>query len=184
MAGVDLGLKTFAALSNGESVKRQRWMKKERLPKGSPQRRKVVKALLHAYQRSHNRRDNFAHQESRKLVNRFGLIVFEHLNIQEMQFAGNKVVNQGIADVAWGRFVQFTLYKAEGAGRACVLVNPRGTTQTCSGCGEVVPKDLSVRTHDCPHCFLKLDRDLNAALNILARGLASLPVRGIEAAPL
>lgn len=186
MVGVDLGLKTFAALSNGESVKRQQWMKrdaqdiarlqrkKERFPKGSPERRQTVKALLHAYRRSNNRRNNFAHQESRKLVNRFGLTVFEDLDIQDMQLAGNKVVNRGIADVAWGRFVQFTLYKAEDAGRACVLVNPRGTTQTCSGCGEIIPKDLSVRTHDCPHCGLKIDRDLNAALNILARGMASI----------
>jgi len=54
------------------------------------------------------------------------------------------------------------------------LVNPRGTTQMCSGCHEIVPKDLSVRIHDCPYCGLKLNRDHNAALNILARGLASI----------
>ena len=180
MVGIDLGLKTFAVLSNGEQVKRQRWVKqdaadiarlqrkKERLPRGSPERRQAVNALLHAYQRSNNRRHNFAHQESRKLVNRFGLIVFEQLDIQEMQSNGNKVVNRGTADVAWGRFVQLTLYKAEDAGRACVRVNPTGTTQSCSGCGEVVPKDLSVRVHDCPHCGLKIDRDLNAALLRLA----------------
>ncbi len=197
MIGVDLGLKTFAALSNGDTLKRQRWMKqdaadvarlqrkKERLPKGSPERRKAVKALLHAYQRSNHRRNNFAHQESRKLVNRFGLIVFEDLDIQAMQSNGNKVVNRGIADVAWGRFVQFTLYKAAYAGRACVLVNPRGTTQECSGCGWVVPKDLSVRVHRCPNpdCRLVIDRDLNAALNILARGLASLPVISVAERP-
>jgi putative transposase len=187
MVGVDLGLKSFAALSNGDTIKRQRWMKedaadiarlqrkKERLPKGSPERRKAVKALLHAYQRSNNRRNNFAHQESRKLVNRFGLMVFEDLNIAAMQANGHTVVNRGIADVAWGRFVQLALYKAAYAGRACVLVNPKGTTQICSGCGEVVPKDLSVRVHECPYCRLTLDRDLNAALNVLARGLASLP---------
>jgi len=186
MVGVDLGLKTFAVLSNGEPIKRQRWMKqdaknvarlqrkKEKLPKDSPERRKAVKALLHAYQRSNNRRNNFAHQESRKLVNRFGLMVFEKLDIQDMQSNGNKVVNRGIADVAWGRFVQYTLYKAENAGRACVLVNPRGTTQECSDCGQVVLKDLRVRVHDCPHCGLRIDRDLNAALNILARGMASI----------
>jgi len=58
------------------------------------------------------------------------------------------------------------------AGRTCVAVDPRNTTQMCSGCGQIVPKDLSVRVHDCPHCGLKLDRDHNAALNILARGLS------------
>ncbi len=193
VVGVDLGLKTFALLSNGDSIPRQRWMKrdaadiarlqrqKERYAKGSPERRKVLRALNHAYQRATNRRTDFAHQESRPLVNRFGLIVFENLDIQDMQSNGNRVVNRSIADVAWGQFVQFTTYKAESAGRVVLLVNPRGTTQQCSGCGQIVPKDLSVRVHDCPHCGLKLDRDLNAALNILARGLASLPVRGIEA---
>ncbi|MEN6532618.1 MAG: transposase [Bryobacteraceae bacterium] len=186
MAGVDLGLTTFGVLSNGETIPRQRWMKrdakdvarlqrkKERFTKGSPERHKAIHALQHAYQRSTNRRTNFAHQESRKLVNRYGLLAFEDLDIQDMQSNGNHVINRGIADVAWNRFVQFTSYKAAEAGRVCLLVNPRGTTQECSGCGAVVPKDLSVRVHDCPHCGLKLDRDLNAARNVLARGLASL----------
>ena len=193
MAGIDLGLTTFAVCSNGERIARQRWMKrdardiarlqrkKERFLKGSPERRKAVHALCHAYQRSTNRRTNFAHQESRKLVNRYGLLVFEDLGIQDMQSNGNHVINRGIADVAWDRFVQFTRFKAEDAGRACLLVNPRGTTQECSGCGVIVPKDLSVRVHDCPHCGLKLDRDLNAALNILARGLASIGTQSVEA---
>jgi putative transposase len=193
VVGVDLGLKTFAVLSTGDQIERQRWMKqdtkditrlqrkKEQYPKGSPERRKVIVALNHAYQRSNNRRNDFAHQESRKLVNRFGLMVFEKLDIQDMQGNGNRIVNRGIADVAWARFVQYTAYKAESAGRGVVLVNPRGTTQMCSGCGKIVPKDLSVRLHDCPHCGLKLDRDLNAALNILARGLASLRPGPVEA---
>jgi putative transposase len=180
-------------LSTGEAIQRQRWMqqdakdiarlqrKKERCPKGSPERRRVIKALDHAYQRSNNRRDNFAHQESRKLVNRFGVIAFENLDIQAMQANGKRNINRGIADVAWGRFVQYTAYKAERAGRGVVRVNPRGTTQQCSGCGAVVPKDLSVRVHDCPACGLRLDRDLNAALNILGRGLASLGENALEA---
>ena len=186
VAGIDLGLTTFATLSNGETVERQRWMKrdakdiarlqrkKEYLPKGSSKRRKTVHALCHAYQRQTNRRNDFTHQESRKLVNRYGLIVFEDLNITGMQANGYQAINKGIADVAWDKFVQYTQYKAAEAGRACLLVNPRGTTQECSGCGQVVPKDLLVRMHDCPHCGLKMDRDLNAALNVLGRGLASL----------
>ena len=186
VVGVDLGLKTFARLSNGETIPRHRWMKhdasdiarlqrkKEQSPKGSAERRKVVRALNHAYRRVTHRRTDFAHQESRKMVNRFGLIVFEQLDIQAMQANGNKVINRNIADVAWSQFVQFTAYKAASAGRAVLRINPRGTTQACSGCGAVIPKDLSVRVHDCPHCGLQIDRDLNAALNILARGLASI----------
>jgi putative transposase len=61
-----------------------------------------------------------------------------------------------------------------GAPAAVALVNPRGTTQACSGCGVIVPKDITVRIHACSHCGLKLSRDHNAALNILARGLASI----------
>ena len=190
VVGIDLGLTTFAYFSNGQTIERQRWMKqdaadiarlqrkKERFAKGNAGRRKVVKALCHAYERAANRRNNFAHQESRKLVNEYQFIAFEKLDIKDMQSrpkgSRNKTVNRGIADVAWGQFVQFTVYKAANAGRGVALVNPRGTTQECSGCGQVVPKDLSVRIHDCPHCGLKLSRDHNAALNILARGLASI----------
>jgi putative transposase len=193
VVGIDLGLKTFAVLSTGEKIKRQCWMKrdakdiarlqrkKERHPKGSPERQQVVEALNHAYQRARNRRTDFAHQESRKLVNRFGLIAFEKLDIQAMQGNGNRTINQGMADVAWARFVEYSVYKAESAGRAVIQVNPKNTTQLCAGCGESVPKDLSVRVHECPHCGLKIDRDLNAALNILGRGLASVGHRPVEA---
>lgn len=186
VVGVDLGLTTFATLSDGGEIARQRWMKrdakdiarlqrkKEGLPKGSPERRKAVRALQHAYQRSTNRRKDFAHQESRKLVNEYQFIAFEDLDIQNMQQGSWKTIRRGIADVAWRQFVQFTTYKAEEAGRGVALVDPRGTTQMCSGCGEIVPKDLSVRKHECPHCGLSLNRDHNAALNILARGLSSV----------
>ena len=186
VVGIDLGLTTFAYFSNGEKIDRQRWMKedaadiarlqrkKEQFAKGSAERRKVIKALCHAYERSANRRNNFAHQESRKLVNEYQFIAFEKLDIKDMQANGNKTIRRGIADVAWGQFVQFTTYKAANAGRGVALVNPRGTTQECAGCGVIVPKDITVRIHDCPHCGLSLSRDHNAALNILARGLASI----------
>ncbi len=184
--GVDLGLTTFAYFSNGRKIKRQRWMKKdaddiarlqrkkEKLTKGSLKRKKVIRALNHVHQRVSNRRRNFAHQESRKLVNAYQVIAFEKLDIKHMQSDGDKRYTRGIADVAWGQFVQFTTYKAENAGRVVALVNPRGTTQMCSGCHAIVPKGIEVRVHDCPHCGLKLNRDHNAALNILARGLAGL----------
>jgi putative transposase len=191
--GVDLGLTTFAYLSDGTQIKRQRWMKqdaqdiarlqrkKEAFAQGSPERRQVIHALCHAYQRAANRRKHFAHQESRQLVNEYQFIAFEKLDIQDMQVTGNKIISRNIADVAWGQFVQFTTYKAANAGRMVTLVNPRGTTQLCSGCGEMVPKDLSVRLHDCPHCGLKLNRDHNAALNILALGLQSMGTQSLEA---
>jgi len=184
-------------MSDGTKIDRQRWMKqdaqdiarlqrkKEAFAKGSPERRKVIHALGHAYKRAANRRRNFAHQASRKLINEYQFIVFEKLDIQELQVSGNKTIRRNIADVAWGQFVQFTTYKAANAGRGVALVNPRGTTQMCSGCGAIVRKDLSVRIHDCPQCGLVLNRDHNAALNILALGLQSIstgsPVVAVEA---
>lgn len=188
VVGVDLGLTTFAVLSNGDEIKRQRWAKrdakdiarlqrkKERAEKGSAEHRKAIRALRHAYKRAANRRRDFAHKQSRKLVNAYQLIAFEDLNIKDMQQNGWKTISRGIADVAWNQFVRFTSYKAEEAGRGFVLVDPKGTTQECSCCGEVVPKDLSVRVHECTHCGLKLSRDHNAALNILSRGLSTLDV--------
>ena len=196
MVGIDLGLTTFAVFSDGQEIRRQRWMKqdakdiarlqrkKERLPKGGPERKKVVHALQHAYQRQTNRRNNFSHQESRKLVNAYQWIVFEDLDIREMQSKGNHLINRGIADAAWGQFVRYTTEKAAEACRGVVRVDPRNTTQLCSGCGEMAPKDLHVRKHQCPHCGLELDRDQNAALNILARGLASFRLGPVEAAGL
>lgn len=193
MVGVDVGLSKFATLSTGESVANPRFLKRDesdlkriqrrisKLDKGTPERRKAIKALNHVHTRIKNRRTNFAHQESRKLVNRFGLIVFEKLDIQDMQQNGNHRINKSISDVAWNQFVQFTASKAVEAGRAVVQVDPRNTTKLCSGCGCLVPKDLNVRVHTCPNCGLVLDRDHNAALNILARGLTSLGNQSVEA---
>lgn len=193
VVGIDLGLAAFATLSNGSVIERQRWMghdekdlkrlqrKVSRLPKGSPERRKAIHALQHAHKRIAHRRSNFAHQASRKLVNQYQFIAFEKLDIQGMQGNGLKTINRGIADVAWAQFVHCTAYKAEEAGRGFAQVNPRGTTQDCSGCGETVPKTLNVRVHTCPHCGLVLNRDHNAALNILARGLASVRLDPVEA---
>ncbi len=194
IVGIDLGLTTFGQLSDGEKIERRRWFKQDEkdlkriqrkvsaLPKGSPERRKAIRALNHAHQRITNRRKDFAHKESRKLVGKYQIIVFEDLDIVGMQSDGKKTINKGVADVAWNQFVQNTVAKAEEAGRSVVLVNPLNTTQLCSGCGQIVRKELHQRIHDCPHCGLKMSRDLNASINILARGLASLPPTGrIEA---
>lgn len=196
IVGIDLGLSTFATLSNREKIERQRWMKIDEKDlkkaqtkvnestKGSPEYRKAVLKLNHIHTRIKNRRNNFAHQESRKLVNRYGLIVFEDLNIEGMKTNGYKNIHKGIADVAWGKFVDFSQYKAEWAGRGFLKVNPKGTTQDCSGCGICVPKGLSDRVHSCPNCGLVIDRDLNAAINILARGLTGISNQSVEAHPL
>ena len=190
--GVDVGLETFGTLSNGEKITNPRFFKidekalgkaNRRLSdeqKGTKQFKKRVKVLQKIYRRIRNRRTNFAHQESRKLVNSFDAIFFEDLNITKMM--QNGFLAKGIADVAWHQLISFTLYKAENAGKVCKTVNPKGTSQECSGCGEIVKKDLSVRIHHCLNCGLKICRDVNASLNILGRGLATLGNQSIEAA--
>ena len=86
----------------------------------------------------------------------------------------NPYLAKSIADVAWNQFVTITTSKAEDAGSQVIVVNPRNTSQMCSRCGLIVVKNLSDRVHSCPHCGLELDRDQNAAINILRLGLQSL----------
>ena len=188
--GVDVGLQVFATLSNGKKIENPRFFKQEqdslvkaqrkmnKLAKGTSERKKARKVVSRIHERIANKRTNFAHQESRKLVNAYGVIVFEKLAVVDMmsnhtQVFGNKL-NKSIADAAWSQLAHFTAYKAEDAGRLFLQVDPRNTSKMCSRCGSLVPKDLSVRIHDCPHCGLVLDRDHNAAINILALGLQSI----------
>lgn len=188
VVGVDVGITTFATLSNGAGIDNPRFLKRDQCaiakaqrqmdkqPNGTKRYLKNKHRVQHICSRVTNRRHNFAHQESRRLVNQHQLLVFEKLQIQEMKHGNYRSMNRSINDVPWDLFMQLCSSKAEEAGRTVVFVDPRGTTQMCSGCGTVVPKDLSVRVHDCPGCGLVLGRDHNAALNILARGLASLGV--------
>ena len=85
----------------------------------------------------------------------------------------HRTLARSIADASWSRFVSMLEYKAEKAGAHLVRVDPRNTSQKCSGCGELVPKSLAVRTHACPSCGLVIDRDHNASLNILRAGIGA-----------
>ena len=187
VVGVDVGLSTFATLSNGEKIGNPRFFKTEqdalaktqrrleKEEKGTPQRAKRRKVVARIHERIANRRTDFAHKTSRKLVNTYGVIVFEKLAVVDMMSNHTKVfgnkLNKSIADVAWIQLAQFTAYKAEDAGRLFLQADPRNTSKKCSRCGLLVEKNLSVRVHNCPHCGLSLDRDVNAAINILSLGL-------------
>jgi putative transposase len=85
----------------------------------------------------------------------------------------NPYLARSISDAGWAKFVDMLSYKAEKAGGQLIKVNPKNTSQACSGCGVIVKKDLSQRVHDCPDCGLVLDRDHNAAVNILRAGVAA-----------
>ncbi len=181
--GIDVGLESFATLSNGEKIENPRFFRTDektlakaqrklsKAEKGTPERKKARKNVAHVHERIANRRLDFAHQTSRQLVNRFGTIVFEDLNITNMQ--KNHHLAKSIADAAWNQFITFTKSKAEEAGSRVILVNPRNTSQMCSRCGMIVAKTLSDRVHSCPHCGLVMDRDQNAAFNIMRLGLQS-----------
>jgi len=182
--GIDVGLESFATLSNGEKIANPRFFRSEehelakvqrklaKAEKGTPERRKRRKVVSRVHERIARRRSNFAHQESRKLVNRFGILAFEDLNARGM--LKNHCLAKSIVDAAWNQFVQYATSKAEEAGRRIVRVDPRNTSKRCSRCGQLVDKDLSVRVHSCPICGLVIDRDENAAINILALGLQCL----------
>ena len=185
MAGIDVGLESFATLSNGEKIDNPRFFRSEekalakaqrrlsKYEKGTFERRKALKVVQRTHERIANRRYNFAHQVSHNLVERFGLIAFEDLSITNM--LQNHCLTKSISDAAWRMLVTTTSYKAASAGSMVVLVDPRNTSQLCSRCGLKVTKSLSDRVHECPQCGLVMDRDENAAINILRLGLQSLP---------
>ncbi|MHB8119892.1 MAG: RNA-guided endonuclease InsQ/TnpB family protein [Methanothrix sp.] len=184
IVGIDVGLASFATLSNGEKIVNPRFFRDEEkelarvqrklsnAPIGTHERWSAQKTVERVHERIANKRNDFANQVSRRLVNRFGVIVFEDLDIQNM--LKNHHLAKSISDVAWGMLVKATESKAAYAGSKVVLVDPKYTSQMCSRCGMIVKKELSERIHNCSECGLTMDRDLNAAINILRLGMQSL----------
>jgi putative transposase len=179
--GIDVGLKSLVALSTGETVQYPKYYIKDekkltvaqrnlsRKKKGSSNRQKAKTKVAKLHQKIQNHRDEFLHQVSRKIVDSADLIVFENLNIQGM--LKNHHLAKHIQDHSWGKLIQFTRSKAEKAGKIVELVDARYTSQKCSKCGIMVLKTLADRTHLCPNCGLKMDRDINASVNIRTLGL-------------
>ncbi|HSD57193.1 MAG TPA: transposase, partial [Methanotrichaceae archaeon] len=178
-------------LSNGEKIPNPRFFRSEekelarvqkklsKAPIGTPERKDALKVVQRVHERIANKRYEFAHQVSHNLVGRFGFIAFEDLNIKGM--VHNHCLAKSISDVAWNMLVTLTSYKAASAGSMVVLVNPRNTSKMCSRCGLLVEKSLSGRVHNCIQCGLSMDRDWNAAINILRLGLQSVGLRTVEA---
>ena len=148
--------------------------KQAKTKKRSRERRKANKVLARIHERIRNRRHDFVHQTARRLVNRFGVIAVEKLNVKGM--VKNHCLAKSISDASWSMFRSILVQKAESAvNRIVVEVNPRYTSQMCSRCGNIQKKSLSVRWHECQKCGLSLDRDMNAAINIAALGQQCLP---------
>jgi len=179
IAGIDLGLLTYVQCSDGSKINKPRFFNLEQKALAQAKRRenetnksehKMVLAKIH--ERIKNKREDFCHKVSKKLVDKYDFIAHEDLDVKNL--IEKKENSRNISDASWATLIQFMTYKAESAGRIVKAVDPRGTSQRCSQCGAVVYKTIKVRVHNCPHCGFKTSRDLNSAIEILRLGLESV----------
>ena len=178
--GIDLGLKSFFATSEGKMVEPPRYYRRSqkklrqaqrslsRKKKGSSRRRKARERVAKLHEKMASQRRDFHHKEARKLVDTHGLIAHESLNVKGI---ARSRLAKSTNDAGWAQFLNILAQKAEEAGVRVVAVDPKNTTQACSRCGALPEsrKTLSERTHRCG-CGYAADRDVNAAKNILALG--------------
>ena len=189
--GIDVGLDSFLTTSQGEKIdnpryltkseeklaKIQRWHSRKKLKSSNRKKSRLKVARL--YEKITDQRLDFLLKLSSGLAKSFQLIAFEKLNIKGM--VRNKYLAKSISDASWNRFLQQLRYKAAEAGIWAVEINAKNTSQICSGCGSNVPKTLAVKKHKCPQCGLIIDRDINAAKNILQLALNTVGTTGINA---
>jgi putative transposase len=178
--GIDVGVESFAILTDGTAIKNPRYYQLVqaklrraqrtvcRRKRTSNRRRKAVQQLTRFHQHIKNQRRDFHHQVAQQLINRYDVIAYEHLNIKGLV---RSRLAKSIADVGWGSFLAKLSDKAAEAGRELVRVDPRGTSQRCI-CGALVRKTLHDRWHTCLACQLSISRDHAAALEILRLGLS------------
>lgn len=179
VVGVDVGLHSLLALSDGTLVDNPRWLRASLANLRVAQRRmsrrkkfgsgwrKAARRVAVLQERVANQRRDFWHKTTTDLTRKYSLIAVENLNLAFMLHNGS--LSLSAHDAALGAFRQMLEYKVENTGTQIVAVNAHNTSQACSGCGVIVTKSLNVRVHRCPDCGLTLDRDVNAARNILAR---------------
>lgn len=198
--GIDLGLLHFATLSTGDTLENPRHYRRSekklakaqqslsRKKRGSHRRKKAVQRVAAYHRKVRNQRNDFLHKQARQLVNTYETIVFEDIKPANLSRApkskqdengkylpngasAKSGLNKSILDAGWSQFITLCECKAAYAGTVQVIrVDPKYTSQICSGCGVVRKKELSERWHSC-ECGCELDRDHNAALNILRLGI-------------
>src|SRR5258708_2783592 len=200
--GIDLGVTHLASLSNGEFIDHPRHFRQaekklakaqqalSRKKKGSHRRSRAGKLLAKQHRKVRNQRHDFHHKASRRLVDRYQVIVFEDLQTKNLTTtpkpthdeqgtylpngaAAKAGLNKSILDAGWSTFTGMVVAKAASAGRTVIFVNPSMTSQLCSGCGAVFKKTLADRSHTCD-CGTSLDRDTNSAKLILNLGYQQL----------
>ena len=175
--GIDMGISKRLTLSTGETVEKRKIDRKKlirlqrsvsRKVKGSNNRRKAVRLLAKEWQRVSDGERDYLHRLTAELVKMYDFIAVEKLKTKNM--LRDKHLARSIQEQTWGTTITLLNEKAESAGVGMVEVDPEGTSQECSACGATVKKDLSVRVHRCD-CGYVADRDVNAAINILHRGI-------------
>jgi len=177
--GIDMGIKSFAVFSDGITIDNPRYLFKSekklirkrrqlsRKVKGSQNEKKVKKAVAKLLIKIRNQRTDFHHKLSRKIVDSYGFIAIENLQIKNL--LKNRYLAKSISDASWGQFFTRLIQKATEAGCRVKKVAPQYTSIICSVCGKQIPKTLTIRIHKCDYCNVILDRDHNAAINILNR---------------
>lgn len=182
--GLDVGLERFYTDSAGRTVENPRFLRKaeqkikklqrrvSRKQQGSQNRRKAVNRLARAHLQVARQRKDFAVTTARCVIRSHDLVAFEDLQIRNLVRNGH--LSKSISDAAWGEFRRWLEYFGVVYGKVIVAVPPQYTSQQCSQCGDTVGKTLSERTHRCPRCGTVLDRDHNAAINILRLGLEKI----------
>lgn len=185
--GLDVGLNHFYTDSNGDKVENPRFFRKsekalkrlqkrvsKKFRKGQPQSNNYKKArnkLARKHLKVSRQRKDFAVKLARCVIQSNDVVVYEDLQVRNM--VKNHKLAKSISDASWYQFRCWLEYFGKVYGKITVAVSPHWTSQNCSNCGRVVVKALSTRTHECPHCGTVLNRDENAALNILAKGLST-----------
>jgi putative transposase len=190
--GIDLGLKYFLADSKGniehnprfyrkgeKSLNRLNRNKSKKFKKGKPQSKNYHKARTR-YAFKHlkvsRQRFEFCKRVALRYVQSNDLVAYEDLNVQNM--VRNRKLAKSISDAGWSTFRCWLDYFAYKYGKVAIAVSPHNTSQNCSNCSEKVQKSLSTRTHVCPYCGYVEDRDVNAGINILQRGLSTVGQTG------
>jgi putative transposase len=187
--GIDLGLKAFYTDQNGNPVECPKYLRKaekrlkrhqrrlsRKFKKGAkPQSKnyhKQKKRLGKAHLKVQRQRKDWVIKLARCVVASHDVVVYEDLQVKNL--VKNHHLAKSIHDASWSQFTQWLDYYGKVWDKAVVSVPPQYTTQDCSNCGRMVVKTLSTRTHSCPQCGFESDRDQNAALNILKKGLSIL----------
>ena len=185
MVGIDVGIKEFYSDSNGNVVNNPKYLEKSmhrltreqhrlsRKQKGSNNRNKQRIRVARVHEKIVNQRNDFLQKQSTMLVSENQTICIEDLNVKGMM--RNHKLARAISSVSWGEFFTMLEYKATWYGNDIIKVPTMyPSSQTCSCCGYKSPlvKNLAIRSWECPQCHTKHDRDANASINILNKGLS------------